>query len=64
MDFALSEEQAAIRDMARDFGQERIAPHAQAWEAEGTIPRDGAARGGRRSASRRCTCPRSWAAPG
>ena len=40
MDFALSDEQAAIRDMARDFGRERIAPHALAWEAEGAIPRD------------------------
>ena len=39
MDFALSDEQAAIRDMARDFGRERIAPFALAWEAEG-IPRD------------------------
>jgi alkylation response protein AidB-like acyl-CoA dehydrogenase len=39
MDFALTDEQQAIRDMARDFGQERIAPHAQAWEAEG-IPRE------------------------
>ena len=38
MDFALSDEQAAIRDTARDFGRERIAPHALAWEAEG-IPR-------------------------
>jgi alkylation response protein AidB-like acyl-CoA dehydrogenase len=40
MDFALSEEQVAIRDVARDFGRERIAPHAQAWEAAGMIPRD------------------------
>ena len=40
MDFALSEEQVAIRDMARDFGRERIAPHAQEWEAAGTIPRE------------------------
>ncbi|MEM9049371.1 MAG: acyl-CoA dehydrogenase family protein [Pseudomonadota bacterium] len=40
MEFALSEEQQAIFDMARDFGAERIAPHAQRWEAEGTIPRD------------------------
>ena len=39
MDFALSEEQVAIRDMARDFGRERIAPHALEWEAAGTIPR-------------------------
>jgi alkylation response protein AidB-like acyl-CoA dehydrogenase len=40
MDFALSDEQAAMRDMARDFGRERIAPQAQAWEAAGTIPRE------------------------
>lgn len=39
MDFALSEEQQAIFDMARDFGQSRIAPHAREWEAQGTIPR-------------------------
>ncbi|MFN3273125.1 MAG: acyl-CoA dehydrogenase family protein [Paracoccus sp. (in: a-proteobacteria)] len=39
MDFALSEEQQAIFDMARDFGQTRIAPHARAWEEAGTIPR-------------------------
>ncbi|RCW86701.1 acyl-CoA dehydrogenase family protein [Paracoccus lutimaris] len=40
MDFALSEEQQAIFDMARDFGAEYIAPHARAWEEAGTIPRD------------------------
>ncbi|BBU56720.1 acyl-CoA dehydrogenase [Mameliella alba] len=39
MDFALSEEQTAIFDMAYAFGQERIAPHARQWEAEGTIPK-------------------------
>ena len=31
MDFALSEEQTAIFDMAYAFGQEQIAPHARAW---------------------------------
>ncbi len=40
MDFALSEEQTAIHDMARAFGEERIAPHAREWEAAGTMPRD------------------------
>ena len=40
MDFALSEEQQAIFDMAREFGQAEIAPHARRWEAEGTIPMD------------------------
>ena len=40
MDFALSEEQSAIFDMARAFGAENIAPFARTWEAEGTIPKD------------------------
>lgn len=40
MEFAPSEEQQAIFDMARAFGQEHIAPHARDWEAAGTIPRD------------------------
>ncbi len=40
MDFALSEEQTAIYEMAHAFGQERIAPYARDWEQEGTIPRD------------------------
>lgn len=40
MDFALSEEQQAIFDMAHAFGAEKIAPFAADWEIEGTIPRD------------------------
>ena len=39
MDFALSEEQQAIYDMAHAFGQEHIAPFARDWEAEGSIPK-------------------------
>jgi len=39
MDFALSEEQQAIFDMAYGFGQEHIARFARQWEAEGTIPK-------------------------
>lgn len=39
MDFAPSEEQNAIFDMAHGFGQNHIAPFARTWEAEGTIPR-------------------------
>ncbi|MCF6273877.1 MAG: acyl-CoA dehydrogenase family protein [Rhodobacteraceae bacterium] len=39
MDFALSDEQQMIFDMAHGFGQSEIAPHAQAWEEEGTIPK-------------------------
>lgn len=40
MDFNLSEESQAIFDMARAFGAEHIAPHARAWEAQGTIPKE------------------------
>ena len=40
MDFALSEEQTAIFDMAFAFGQDNIAPFAQQWEKEETIPKD------------------------
>ncbi|KAJ03234.1 acyl-CoA dehydrogenase family protein [Sulfitobacter mediterraneus] len=40
MDFALSEEQIAIFDMAYAFGQEHIAPFAQQWEKDETIPKD------------------------
>lgn len=40
MDFALTEEQGLIFDMARDFGQEHIAPHARDWDAAGSIPKD------------------------
>lgn len=34
---ALSEEQRMIRDMARDFAQNEIAPRAEQWEKEGWI---------------------------
>ncbi len=40
MDFALSEEQTAIFDMARAFGEDHVAPHAQQWEKDGAIPKD------------------------
>jgi alkylation response protein AidB-like acyl-CoA dehydrogenase len=40
VDFALTEEQTAIFDMAHAFGQDNIAPFARQWEAEGTIPKD------------------------
>ena len=40
MDFALSEEQTAIFDMVRAFGEEHIAPYARQWDADGTIPKD------------------------
>jgi alkylation response protein AidB-like acyl-CoA dehydrogenase len=34
----LSEEQRMIRDMAREFAQAELAPHAGRWEGEGWIP--------------------------
>lgn len=40
MDFARTEEQTAIFDMAYEFGQDRIAPNARQWEQDGTIPKD------------------------
>ena len=39
MNFALSEEQAAIFDMAKTFGATEIAPFARDWEAAGEIPK-------------------------
>src|ERR1700743_1869508 len=40
MQFALSEDQSAIRDMARDFAAEKIAPHAIRWDEEKHFPVD------------------------
>ncbi len=39
MDFALTEENQAIFDMAHDFGQTHIAPYAADWEKARTIPK-------------------------
>ena len=40
MDFSLNEEQAAIRDMARDFASAEIAPHAVEWDQQKHFPVD------------------------
>lgn len=40
MDFSLSEEQQAIFDMAYDFGQSAIAPHALAWDQNQEMPKE------------------------
>lgn len=40
MDFALSDEQQAIRDMARSFADENIAPKAIEWDESGHFPED------------------------
>ena len=40
MQFALTEDQIAVRDMAREFAAEKIAPHAQKWDEEKFFPVD------------------------
>src|SRR6201997_726873 len=40
MQFALNEDQLAVRDMARDFAAEKIAPHALRWDEEKHFPVD------------------------
>jgi alkylation response protein AidB-like acyl-CoA dehydrogenase len=40
MQFALTEDQLAIRDMARAFAAERIAPHALEWDERKHFPLD------------------------
>ena len=40
MDFALSEEQQAFRDTARDFARQEMAPHAARWDEESLFPVD------------------------
>ena len=39
MDFTLSDEQVAIFDLAKSFGEENIAPHALEWEENQNIPK-------------------------
>src|SRR5260221_5233224 len=38
--FALNEDQIAVRDMAREFAAEKIAPHAIKWDEEKHFPVD------------------------
>jgi len=40
MHFALDEDQIAVRDMARDFASEKIAPHALRWDEDKHFPVD------------------------
>jgi len=40
MDFALSEEQAAIQEMARNFARDELAPFAAAWDENKHFPVD------------------------
>ncbi len=43
---ALSEEQQAFREAARDFALAELAPHAARWDAEGIFPRAAIAKAG------------------
>src|SRR5260221_7107137 len=40
MQFALNEDQIAVREMAREFAAEKIAPHAVRWDEEKHFPVD------------------------
>ena len=40
MNFKLSEEQQAFREMARAFARERLLPHAATWDDEHVFPVD------------------------
>jgi alkylation response protein AidB-like acyl-CoA dehydrogenase len=40
MDFALTEEQVAIRDMVEGFAAERLAPNTGRWDREAHFPLD------------------------
>lgn len=40
MEFELNEDQAAIRDMVRDFARNEIAPQAAVWDESATFPRE------------------------
>ena len=40
MNFALSDEQEAIRRMVRDFAESEIAPHVMEWDEAQTFPRE------------------------
>jgi len=40
MDYELSEDQAAFRDVARQFSDRQLAPNAAEWDANKTFPKD------------------------
>ena len=40
MHFALTDDQIAVRDMAREFAAEKIAPHALRWDEDKHFPVD------------------------
>jgi len=44
MNFELSDELVALREVARDFAANEIGPHARQWDREGQIPREAIAK--------------------
>ena len=40
MDFKLTEDQRAFKDMARKFAAEEMAPHAARWDEEKIFPKE------------------------
>ncbi|MGI9528349.1 MAG: acyl-CoA dehydrogenase family protein, partial [Acidimicrobiia bacterium] len=40
MDFSLTDEHKAVRDMVRSFAEDRIAPNAEAWDRDHHFPED------------------------
>ncbi|MFI5201729.1 MAG: acyl-CoA dehydrogenase family protein, partial [Candidatus Kapaibacterium sp.] len=40
LDFALTEDQQAIRDLARDFAETELKPHRLEWDETQTFPMD------------------------
>src|SRR5258707_7498406 len=59
----LNDEQTLIRDTARAFAQEQVAPHVRAWEAAGEIPRALLAEMGRMGFLGMCV-PTEWGGAG
>src|SRR6202023_1232672 len=59
----LNDEQILIRDTARAFAQEQVAPHVRAWEAAGEIPRPLLAEMGRLGFMGMCVPP-EWGGSG
>src|SRR5216684_3412379 len=59
----LNDEQTLIRDTARAFAQEQVAPHVRAWEAAGEIPRPLLAEMGRLGFMGMCV-PAEWGGAG
>jgi butyryl-CoA dehydrogenase len=59
----LTNEQVIVRDMARSFASEQLAPHAAAWDRDGIYPKD-AVRGMGKLGLLGMTVPEEWGGAG